>query len=77
MAAAPTNKPTYPRDMEPTGDYEFDNTLGQELARRLIGEARQSRSPVGIAFALRSLAESGRWSGIEVGFAFALASAAA
>ena len=58
---------------EGSTDYDFDCMLGRELAARLIRETHAAASPISLVAAMRSVAESGRWSGVEIGFAFTLA----
>ena len=61
---------------EARSDWEFDNILGNELASRLIREARASGSPLALVGALQSMAKAGRCGGVEAGFVFTLALAA-
>ena len=62
-----------PHHIAESGDYGRDNWAGGELAKAWIAGARAEGSHVALTMALRSLAESGRWGGVEVGFATALA----
>ena len=61
---------------EARSDWEFDNILGNELASRLIREARESGNPLALTGALQSMAKAGRCGGVEVGFVFTLVLAA-
>ena len=65
-----------PQHIQPSGDWARDNASGRDLAGALIDAARSNANPCIINAALRGIAEGGRWSGVEVGFAFALAAAA-
>jgi hypothetical protein len=64
-----------PADIEPSGSWTDDNTTGRKLAMAYVGEARRLNQPSLINAALRSIAETGRWTGVEAGFAFGLAGA--
>jgi hypothetical protein len=64
------------KDIAESGDWACDNAAGAELARAWLAEARDLANPSLIAGALRNAARSGRWGGVEVGFAFAIGAAA-
>ena len=61
-----------------TGDWGIDNEHGAELARAWLEQARANEGLgiADIARVLRNTAMSGRWAGVEVGFAFEIAAAA-
>ena len=59
-----------------TGDWGIDCHRGSELGGRLLREALETQSPLPLTSALKDMVEKGRWSGVEVGVAFALAQAA-
>jgi hypothetical protein len=64
-----------PSEIQETGDWATDNVAGRNLATAWIEAARAAEDPCLINSALRGLAEAGRWGGVEVGFAFAVAGA--
>lgn len=59
----------------PSGDWTYDNAAGVKLAATYVAEARRLNDPCLINAALRGIANAGRWTGVEVGFAFGLAGA--
>ena len=62
-----------PSQIVSSENWAHDNTAGRELAAAWIAQARSENSPLAISAVLRDLATSGRWGGVEAGFAFALA----
>jgi len=65
-----------PCDIAETGDWAEDNRAGRELARDLINHLRETESVPAFGGVMKRMAEFGRWGGVEVGFAAAIASAA-
>ena len=66
-----------PADIAATDDWARDNAAGRELGAAYVQSARDKGSPVALAYASRAMAEGERWTGVEVGFSFAVASAVA
>jgi hypothetical protein len=66
-----------PSQLTPSDNWGQDNSAGRELGNAYVAAARSQSDPVMLANALRGLANSGRWTGIETGFAFAIATALA
>jgi hypothetical protein len=66
---------TLPHEICETGTWAVDNLAGRALAEAWIRQARDNDNVPALAGAIRETAKSGRWSGVEVGFAFGLASA--
>jgi len=64
-----------PGDIATSDDWARDNASGRELAISYLQAGRDKGSPVGLAYAMQAMAKAGRWTGVEVGFAFALAEA--
>jgi hypothetical protein len=64
-----------PADIMPSGNWAEDNAAGGKLAAAYVAEARTQNDPCLINAALRDIADAGRWTGVEVGFAFGLAGA--
>jgi hypothetical protein len=62
-------------DILPSGNWANDNAAGRKLAAAYVAAARTLNDPCLINGALRGIANAGRWSGVEVGFAFGLAGA--
>lgn len=60
----------------PTGDYSADCEAGTAAAIELQGFMRDHAAPFVLGHVLRSMVEKGDWSGVEVGFAQAMAQAA-
>jgi hypothetical protein len=60
-------------DIVETGDWATDCAHGREVAKARIADARLKRNPCEITAIVRSMAESERYGGIEVGFIFELA----
>lgn len=60
----------------PTGDYSDDCEAGAAAAIELQDFMRDQDAPFMLGHVLRSMVEKGRWSGVEVGFAQAMAAAA-
>jgi hypothetical protein len=60
-------------DLQESGNWAHDNLVGREFAADLVSSARANQDPHMVAFAMRSVAKSDRWGGVEVGFAFGLA----
>jgi hypothetical protein len=65
-----------PADIAATDDWARDNATGRELGAAYLQDARDNGSPVALAYAMKGMAEAGRWTGVEVGFVFTLAAAA-
>ena len=65
----------FPSEIPASGNWDHDNAAGRELAAAYVAAARTQNNPCLINGALRSIANAGRWSGVEVGFSFALAAA--
>lgn len=64
-----------PADILISGNWAADNAAGRELAAAYVAAARRDDNPCGINGVLRGIAAAGRWSAVEVGFAFGLAGA--
>ena len=64
-----------PAEISATDDWAADNAAGRELAAAWISEIRRLDSLPAFAALLQSLSAAGRWTGVEVGFAFALGAA--
>ena len=64
-----------PADILPSGNWANDNATGRKLAAKYVADARTLNDPCLINAALRGIANAGRWTGVEVGFAFGLAGA--
>lgn len=60
----------------PTGDWAADNEAGIAAAIELQDYMRAQDAAFMLSHVLRSMAAKGRWSGVEVGFAQAMAQAA-
>ena len=64
-----------PAEILTSGNWSHDNAAGRKLGAAYVAEARTHNDPSLINAALRGIANAGRWSGVEVGFALALAGA--
>ncbi len=62
-----------PHQIAESGDYARDNAAGAELAKAWIADALAKGCHLVLTTALRNLAESGRWGGVEIGFTTTLA----
>ena len=56
--------------VEETGDYALDNELGERLAVECANSMREMRDPHLLLQCVRSMAQHGRFGGVEVGFLF-------
>ena len=60
----------------PTGDYSADCEAGAAAAIELQDFMRDHAAPFLLGHVLRGMVAKGRWGGVEVGFARAMAAAA-
>ena len=63
-------------ELNESGDWAADNAAGRELANQWLREMRERNAPNLLGAAMRGIAESGRWGGIEVGFTHVIAEGA-